>query len=451
MNSKRIHRKELGKFAKSRLAGFASRGLYEQRPTASPSIKLASSRPRVRFQNQQAVGFLIVLLLACPAAAGQAPMQSARDLLAKGRLGEAAVVLRQVVADDPRNFDARILLGSTFALQGKRSESLEQLVEAVRLRPDSPKGYNSLGMALSRFVEIKAAREAFEKALELDPNLVEARVNLALVLAQAGDFGLAGVNLDRAIQLQGDTHPAAYSHYLRARIWIAQKEMGRAALELEIAVKLQPDYAEAWSDLGGVLRVQGDPKGAQQALERAVALQPDDEKAQYRLGLQYLEDSQPHRAIGCFKKALQHEPEDRANLYNLALAFRRDGQEGEATRVDDRLSKLIQTRNKVAATGQAIGDLNDAGMALEQAGDIHGALERYRAALELDVVLRLNYGLALCRLGRWQDCVGELREVLRLDPNNAKATKALYVALDESKKEAAPAGKLVPPRPTQKN
>jgi tetratricopeptide (TPR) repeat protein len=409
----------------------------------------AGYQARVR----QAVGLLMALLLAGLAAAEQASIGSARDLLAKGRLKEAAVVLHDVVAADPGNVDARTLLGTTLALQGMRSESIEQLVEVVRLRPDSPKAYNTLGMVLSRFVETKAARQAFEKALELDPNLVEARVNLALILAQTGEFGPAGENLDRAIQLQGDTPPAAYSHYLRAKTWIAQKEMGKAASELEMAVKLRPDYAKAWSDLGGVRRLEGDPKGAQQALERAVALDPDDGTAQYRLGLQCLENGEPHRAVGYFNKVLQHEPDDRATLYNLALAFRRDGQEDEAKRINDRLSKLIETRNKVAATGQAIGDLSDAGMALEKSGDIRAALEKYRAALDLDpadAVLRLNYGLALCRLGRWQEGAAELREVLRLDPNNAHAAKALYIARDEIEKQAAQRGKAVPQEPPHK-
>jgi Flp pilus assembly protein TadD len=409
----------------------------------------AGYRARIR----QAVGLLMALLLAGLAAAEQASIGSARDLLAKGRLADAVVVLHEVVAADPGNVDARTLLGTTLAIQGRRSESIEQLNEVVRLRPDSPKAYNTLGMVLSRFVEVKAARGAFEKALDLDPNLAEARVNLALLLAQSGDFKQAGEQLDRAIQLQGDTRPAAYSHYLRARTWVAQKEMGKAASELEIAVKLRPDYAKAWSDLGGVQRLGGDAKGAQQSLERAVALDPDDETTQYRLGLQCLENREPHKAIEHLKVALQHDPDDRATLYNLALAFRRDGQEDEAKRIDDRLSKLNQARNKVAATGQAIGNLTDAGMALEKSGDVPAALEKYRAALDLDptdTVLRLNYGLALCRLGRWQEGAGELREVLRLDPNNASAAKALYIARDEIEKQAAQAGKGVPPKPAQK-
>jgi len=121
----------------------------------------------------------------------------------------------------------------------------------VRLQPDSARAYNTLAMVLSRFIETNAAREAFEKALQLDPNLAEARVNLALVLAQAGEFVQAGEHLDRAIQLQGETQAAAYSHYLRAKIWVAQKEIGNAVSKLETAVKLRPNYAEAWSDLGG--------------------------------------------------------------------------------------------------------------------------------------------------------------------------------------------------------
>lgn len=403
---------------------------------------------------KNAVALLLALLVGGVALAEQGSLVKARELLAKGQLTEATTMLREVVAAHPNDADARTLLGTTLALRGIRSESIEQLTEVVRLRPHSASAYNKLGMVLSRFLEVKDAREAFEKALELEPNLVEARVNLALLLAQAGEFEPAAENLDRAIRLQGDTRPAAYSHYLRARIWIGQKEMGKAASELEIAVKLRPDYAEAWSDLGGIRRIEGDPKGAQQALEQAVALKPDDEKAQYRLGLQYLESRQPHKAVDCFNKALQQDPEDRAILYNLALALRRDGQESEAKRVDDRLSHLAQTRNKVDATGIAIGDLNDAGMALEKVGDIRGAMEKYRAALDLDptdVVLRTNYGLALCRLGRWEECAAELREGLRLDPNDARAAKALYIAVDEMRKQAGQAREADSPKPAQKH
>jgi tetratricopeptide (TPR) repeat protein len=75
--------------------------------------------------------------------------------------------------------------------------------------------------------------------------------------------------------------------------------------------------------------------------------------------------------------------------------------------------------------------LNDEGIELEKSGDIWAALAKYRAALDLDPTgfgFELNYGLALCRIGRWEEGTTELREVLRLDPDNAVAAKALYIA-----------------------
>ena len=60
-------------------------------------------------------------------------------------------------------------------------------------------------------------------------------------------------------------------------------------------------------------------------------------------------------------------------------------------------------------------------------------MAKYRAALDLDPAgygFRLNYALALCRLDRWQNGIAELREVLRVDPDNADAAKALYIAVD---------------------
>ena len=88
-------------------------------------------------------------------------------------------MLRQTIAADPNNIDARVLLGTTLALQGVRGEAIEQLAEAVRLNASSATAHNEFGMVLSRFVEMKAARQEFERALELDPGLAEAHVNLS--------------------------------------------------------------------------------------------------------------------------------------------------------------------------------------------------------------------------------------------------------------------------------
>jgi tetratricopeptide (TPR) repeat protein len=384
----------------------------------------------------------LVTVLVCSEllAAGQSPLERARELVAKGSLKEAEVTLRQIIAADPTSTDARILLGTTLVLEGVRGESVEQLTEAVRLRPNSANAHNKLGMAFSRFLEVKPAREEFEKALELDPDLAEAHVNLSLILAQAGELGPAGEHLDRAIELQGNTRAAAYAHYLRAKVWGAEDQNERSIAEFQKAVQLRPDYAEAWSDLGGMRRLALDPVGAVQALQRAVALKPDDALAQYRLGQLYLQEGRALKAVEHLKQALSCAPEDRATLYNLMLALRKTGQLEEAKPIEARMAELQHQSDRASEVGLAATRLNSEGVQLEQSGDIRAALAKYRAALDLDPTgfgFRLNYALALCRLGRWQDGVVELREVLRLDPDNADAAKALYIAREQAKAQLA--------------
>lgn len=390
------------------------------------------------------VALLAAFLSAQQLHAGQNLLEKAESLLSKGATAEAVVVLRQIVADDPRNVDAHLLLGTALALTGDRGESIKQMAVAVQLRPDSAGGHNQYGMVLSRFIELKTARQEFEKALELDPTLAEAHVNLSLILAQAGELISAGDHLDQAIKLQGSLPAAARTHYLRAKIWGAQNRIDKSIDELETSIQLRPEYAEAWSDLGGMRRLSLDSSGAVQALEKAVALNPHDSTAQYRLGQLYLQDGETVKALDHLKIALLGDPSDVATLYSLDRALRKAGKLEEAKPIEKQLADLRAKSDRASTVAFAASRLNDEGIALERSGDVWTALAKYRAALDLDPTgtgFQLNYGLALCRLGRWDDGIAELREVLRLDPDNQEAAKALYIAVDQARAQQGDARK----------
>jgi len=236
---------------------------------------------------------------------------------------------------------------------------------------------------------------------------------------------------------------------LRARVWAAQTETEKALAALENAVRLRPDYVEAWSDLGAMRQLLLDDAGALQALETAIALKPADAEAQYRLGLQYRRMGKSHQAAEHLMEALNRGLENRATLYNLQLALREDGQPEEAKRIADRMEALLRTSSDAATKGLAAAALTKEGIQLEQNGNVVGALGKYRAALDLDPAragFRLNYALALCRLSRWQEGILELREVLRLDPDSADAARALYIALDQVEKSKPGAPKTPPAR-----
>lgn len=369
---------------------------------------------------------IALVLLSSP----QRPLDRAREMIAKGSARGAIEILRPIVRAEPRNADARLLLGTALAVGGRRSESIAQLNEAVRLRPNSATAYNTLGMALGRFVETSAARAAFEKAIRLDPGLAGARVNLALLLAQSHEWDLAREHLDRAIEIQS----TARAYCLRARVHNEQHHPEAALADLERAVRLQPDYAEAWYELGVTRHASLDEAGALSAFEQVIRLDPANGGARFRLGSAYLRSGKPRQAIEHLREALRLDPDNRAALYNLQMALRRDGRIDEAKQAETRMTELLRNNSRISEMSIQAVKLNNRAVELEKAGDLRGAIEKYQAALELDPShsgFRLNYGLALCRLGRWDEGITELREILRRDPDNAEAARALYIALEQ--------------------
>lgn len=387
--------------------------------------------------------FRMILALACAGMlwAQNPQIERAWKLAAKGNSDEAIQILQEVVKSDSKNADARLLLGSLLAEKGDRAESIAQLNKAVQLRPKSAEAQNALGEAYNRFGDAKSARGPFEKAVALNPGFGAAQVNLGLILLQVGEQASAAGHLDRAIQIFGRTAEAAYPHYLRAKIYTAQNNAPKALAELEQAVSLRPDFAEAWSDLGLARKAALDDAGALTAFERAVELNPADAVAQYRLGAEYLRAGHPDKAVQHLQQAYHLNPEDQSTLNSLQMALRQDGKQAEADSVRQKLAELLQKKDQISQNALAAVRINNEGAALEKTGDLRGALEKYRKALDLNpdhVGIRVNYAVALLRLGQWTEGLTELHEALRRDPGNAQIQAALKDALAQAPSASVP-------------
>jgi tetratricopeptide (TPR) repeat protein len=362
------------------------------------------------------------------------PVESARALLKAGLRDKAVVLLQGIVHSDPENADAHLLLGSVLATEDRRAEALKQLTELIQLRPDSAEAFNALGLALSHFSEMEAALEAFERAIALDDGLANAHVNLSLLLAHDGKFGQAERELNRALQIQATSPAASYTHYLRAKVYSEQSQFEKAIDDLEITLKVQPTFTDAWSELGIAQRALLQDSAALKAFQNAAKLNPNDADIEYRLGTQYLTVRKTEAAVLHLKESDRLRPNNIPTLYNLQRALRQRGHTKEADHILAEVSRLTRASDAAGERSLAAVQLNSAGIALEKEGDVKGALEKYRAALDLDPRhegFQLNHGLALCRLGHWADGITEIREVVREHPENTDASRDLYIAVDQ--------------------
>ncbi len=376
-----------------------------------------------------------LLMVAAVAWSGPDEVQHAWDLVTQGRRAEAIDLLRGLTKAEPGNVEAHLLLGSLLQEAGEREECLKQLTAAVSLRPDSAEAQNALGEAYNAFGDGKSAREGFEKAVKLDARLAPARVNLGAVLLDAGEVGAAAKELDAAIGLLGDKDEAAYPLYLRAKIYAGSGEARKAEAALERAVKLQPGFAEAWSDLGAVRQAMTDSGGAIAALRRAVELKPDDGVAQRRLGMEYLDEGKAAEALPHLRAAARVNPRDQGALNGLQRGLRETGQDAEADRVKAQLVEMLRARDRADQNTVAALRLNNEGAELEKAGKLGAAIEKYRAAHQLAPGhngIEVNLAVALLRNGEWEEGLKLLREAAARQPEDAALKAALEDALDQA-------------------
>jgi tetratricopeptide (TPR) repeat protein len=280
-----------------------------------------------------------------------------------------------------------------------------------------------------------SARSAFEKAIAFEPMSGIAQLNLGRLLLEGGQPAAARTHLGVAAKSLKQKDEAAEAYYLLGKIASDGDDAATAATELQRAVEANPRLASAWSDLGAARQLLQNDEGALNAFERAVTLNPSDSIARYRLGSEFLRMNKAHEAVENLEAAYRLNPEDQSTLNALQTALRRDGRSAEADEVRQKLSELLHSRDEKNQAALEAIKLNNQGAALEKAGDLKGAGEKYKAALALYPEhngIRVNYAVALLRQGQWTEGLKELHEASKRDPQNSQIQSALKDALSQA-------------------
>jgi adenylate cyclase len=150
---------------------------------------------------------------------------------------------------------------------------------------------------------MREAQAAFEKALEIDPRSVDAKIGLGLVLTNNVDNGFSS-------SVQDDE---------------------RCAKQLLLeATGQDPNRSMAHAAMGFLRRIEGRDAEAQTELETAVALDRNNSWAIRHLGVTFMLTGQPGQCIPLVEKALNLNPRDGFSYMNLGKCYLLLGQVDEA-------------------------------------------------------------------------------------------------------------------------
>ena len=173
------------------------------------------------------------------------------------------------------------------------------------------------------------AEAASRKALELDPELAEARASRGLVASLRKRFDEARQEFDAALGLDPKLFEA---YYYYGRSYYAQGELAKAASWFEKASQVRPEDYQAPMLLASALRGLGRAAESEIACRRGLAaaekhleLYPGDARALYfgANGLSYFDRE---RALSWAARALQVDPDEPQVLYNVACVYALLGQ-----------------------------------------------------------------------------------------------------------------------------
>jgi tetratricopeptide (TPR) repeat protein len=224
---------------------------------------------------------LAALVLPAIAAAADSPT----DLLAAGRVDDAISSLSGKLSTSPNDAESHNLLCRAYFAVGHWDRAISECEKAISLEPKNGEYHLWLGRTYGEKADAsnfftaaglaKKVRTEFERAVQLDPNNVSARTDLAEFYLEAP--GIVGGGQDKA-RAQADQvaklNPAK-AHWIQGRLAEKNKDVTSAEREYRAAIDTSHGGANAWLNLALFYRKAGRLDDMQDALKKAAAAPMD--------------------------------------------------------------------------------------------------------------------------------------------------------------------------------
>lgn len=283
-------------------------------------------------------------------------------LFLAARFAEALPLLREMAAQELGGVQVQLYLSECCARLGLVEEAADWGDRATQKSPRCARAWTCCGHALAAQGDWEAALESYSKASELDGRSAAHRLHLGQALSELGCYPDARASLEAGLALDAhnpELHAALGRVLARERRWVEAlaayrrahldspiwaeplfgmgcclQELGRfeeAAECLHQAVRREPERAEIWGRLAGVL-LSSLPNGplVREVLNRALQVQPDNPVYWSWLGASHAADGHHREAGGCYQQAAILQPAHAEHRYNWGVALGCQGRTDDA-------------------------------------------------------------------------------------------------------------------------
>lgn len=398
-------------------------------------------------------------------------LQSGTVHLQAGELDAARLDFDEAIRLDGNCYQALNNVGLCYMRQGQLDKAAEQFRAAIKINSNYVGSLNNLGIVNYLQGHYDEAAIFYERALALAHDRdAEIHTNLANALRDKGDYPGAIDHYRQSVKLQPDYAPA-YNNLGLTLMFLHREAEG--AVEVTKAIKLKPTYSEAYYNLGlirkelkqtaeakaafenslkyetnptyaeatrKILREMSTPRNAEEHLSRgydllesnnwqgaesefraAVKLAPENALAWNNLGLALAQQNKTREAIADYNKAISLKNGSfSAAHFNLGQALRSSGDRSGAEKA---LRQAIKDNNGTHAYAHVA-----LGLLLKERGDLKAAVQNYKLAIlqsgDTLPVVHFNLAIALERLDSTREAVREYQIYLSQSPRGLNAENA---------------------------
>ena len=346
-------------------------------------------------------------------------IQMAMDLHRQGRLGEAEIQYRSLLAKSPSQFDVLHLFGILKLQQGNLAEALTLISKAVEINPSALDARSNLIAALFGLGRHAEALDHCNSALASGPADAGMIYNRGAALLQLGRYDEALGDFDKVLATKSDHINALFN---RAAALAGLRRYEEAIADFGRLLGFAPRHADALTNRGTLLAQLGRDADALASFDQALVISPKHANALTNRGIALKNLARYDEALASLDRALAVEPDHvgaHVNRGNVLLNLHR---------TEDALAGFERALALAPSNPNA---LTNKAFALRNLGRYQEALESCDQALAADP-LHANATLirahVLAALDRPAEAAASYERVLTIDPDNSYAFGSSVVA-----------------------
>jgi len=387
---------------------------------------------------------------------GVAHYQLGLALEAQNNSAQAESELRQAVALRPDISDAQRALAG-LQMQQKDFDGLAQTAEQIiHMAPNSPDGYLMRALADMNRQQFAPADQDLRKAADLAPASPAAYVQMGNLHSLQKQYAAAIKFYQQALE-----HDPASTDALQGMMntYLAQKQVDQAIAAAKAQIAKTPNSSGFYDLLGTALFQKKDFAAADGALHKSIELDRNNSDALVKLAQTQAAEGSTRDALATYQQSIKDHPKE-ISFYILAgMLYESQGNWDQAKNLYQQALNL-EPNNPLASNNLAYvmlqhgGNVDVAlamaqtarrgmpdspnaadtlGWAYYQKGVYQSAIDMFQESLRLnekkggadDAMVHYHLALAYQKLNQVSQARQQLERVLKINPNNGDAKKAL--------------------------